>query len=562
MDNNLIREWIPTQKQSTGSIIKDILIYNNIDKKDWGYFLKATIKDIPRINTAYNVDKFIKRVDRAIKNKERICLYCDYDVDGMTGGSVAYLMLKELGADPYIFTNDKKKEGYGLNSISLRRLTNDMKDIYEGTSLIITIDNGISALDGINKVINDLEIDIIVTDHHESTMELPIDIVVDLKQGKDDYEFREFCGCGLIWKLLRELYIERGVEEETHKYLDLVALGTIADLVPLVGENRVLVKEGLKVMNKLERPVFNSFRMFLGAEVITEETIGFQIAPALNAQTRINGTADKSIKALLAEDNITASSLVTELIQTNDERKERTKKEEEIAKEKVIEEGLDKDKIIFMTDDCFSGGIVGLTAGRIASKYARPCIVGQELSDGRVSCSARSYGDFNLFELLNKYKDDFLYFGGHKMAAGLTFRKAKFEEIKEKLLNDEQTKEFVPVKKYEYLNEVCPAILTPTFIKQINLLAPFGMGFKKPLFKISNLQVPKDSIIYMGQNNDHIKVTFQGVNIVGWSLKEKMEEMNKDSVQSYDMLVDLSLNTFMGKTTPQATIIEDNILTK
>ena len=561
MGNSLPREWIPTQKQSTGNIIKDILIYNNIDKKDWGYFLKATIKDIPRINTAYNVDKFIERVGKAIKNKERICLYCDYDVDGMTGGSVACLMLKELGADSFIFTNDKKKEAYGINNLSLKRLNEELGGNSKPKTLIITIDNGISAVNGIETA-KKLGFEVIVTDHHESTVELPTDIVVDLKQGKDDYEFREFCGCGLIWKLLRELYIERGIEEETHKYLDLVALGTIADLVPLVGENRVLVKEGLKVMNKLERPVFNSFRMFLGAEVITEETIGFQIAPALNAQTRINGVADKSIDALLAEDNATASSLVTELIQTNDKRKERTKKEEEIAKEKVIEEGLDKDKIIFMTDDCFSGGIVGLTAGRIASKYARPCIVGQEHTDGRVSCSARSYGDFNLFELLNKYKDEFLSFGGHKMAAGLTFRKSQFKEIKEKLLNDEQTKEFVPVKKYEYLNEVCPAILTPTFIKQINLLAPFGMGFKKPLFKISNLQVPKDSIMYMGQNNDHIKVTFQGVNIVGWSLKEKMEEMNKGSVQSYDMLVDLSLNTFMGKTTPQATIIEDNILAR
>lgn len=560
MDNTLTREWIPTQKQSTGSIIKDILIYNNIDKKDWGYFLKATIKDIPRINTAYNVDKFIKRVNKAIEDKQKICLYCDYDVDGMTGGSVACLMLKELGADPFIFTNDKKKEAYGINNLSLGRLNEELGGDSKPKTLIITIDNGISAVNGIETA-KKLGFEVIVTDHHESTIELPTDIVVDLKQGKDDYEFREFCGCGLIWKLLRELYIERGIEEETHKYLDLVALGTIADLVPLVGENRVLVKEGLKVMNKLERPVFNSFRMFLGAEVITEETIGFQIAPALNAQTRINGVADKSIDALLAEDNATASSLVTELIQTNDKRKERTKKEEEIAKEKVIEEGLDKDKIIFMTDDCFSGGIVGLTAGRIASKYARPCIVGQEHTDGRVSCSARSYGDFNLFELLNKYKGEFLSFGGHKMAAGLTFRKSQFKEIKEKLLNDEQTKEFVPVKKYEYLNEVCPAILTPTFIKQINLLAPFGMGFKKPLFKISNLQVPKDSIMYMGQNNDHIKVTFQGVNIVGWSLKDKMEELNKDSVQSYDMLVDLSLNTFMGKTTPQATIIEDNIIT-
>lgn len=559
MDNNLTREWIPTQKQSTGSIIKDILIYNNIDKKDWGYFLKATIKDIPRINTAYNVDKFIKRVNKAIEDKQKICLYCDYDVDGMTGGSVACLMLKELGADSFIFTNDKKKEAYGINNLSLKRLNEELGGNSKPKTLIITIDNGISAVNGIETA-KKMGFEVIVTDHHESTVELPTDIVVDLKQGKDDYEFREFCGCGLIWKLLRELYIERGIEEETHKYLDLVALGTIADLVPLVGENRVLVKEGLKVMNKLERPVFNSFRMFLGAEVITEETIGFQIAPALNAQTRINGVADKSISALLAEDNTTASSLVTELIQTNDKRKERTKKEEEIAKEKVIEEGLDKDKIIFMTDDCFSGGIVGLTAGRIASKYARPCIVGQEHTDGRVSCSARSYGDFNLFELLNKYKDEFLSFGGHKMAAGLTFRKSQFKEIKEKLLNDEQTKEFVPVKKYEYLNEVCPAILTPTFIKQINLLAPFGMGFKKPLFKISNLPIPKDSIMYMGQNNDHIKVTFQGVNIVGWSLKEKMEEMNKGSVQSYDMLVDLSLNTFMGKTTPQATIIEDNII--
>lgn len=561
MDNSLNREWVPTQKQSTGNIIKDILIYNNIDKKDWGYFLKATIKDIPRINTAYNVDKFIKRVNKAIEDKQKICLYCDYDVDGMTGGSVACLMLKELGADSFIFTNDKKKEAYGINNLSLKRLNEELGGNSKPKTLIITIDNGISAVNGIETA-KKLGFEVIVTDHHESTVELPTDIVVDLKQGKDDYEFREFCGCGLIWKLLRELYIERGIEEETHKYLDLVALGTIADLVPLVGENRVLVKEGLKVMNKLERPVFNSFRMFLGAEVITEETIGFQIAPALNAQTRINGVAKKSIDALLAEDNATASSLVTELIQTNDERKERTKKEEEIAKEKVIEEGLDKDKIIFMTDDCFSGGIVGLTAGRIASKYARPCIVGQEHTDGRVTCSARSYGDFNLFELLNKYKGEFLSFGGHKMAAGLTFRKSQFKEIKEKLLNDELTKEFTPVKKYEYLNEVCPAILTPTFIKQINLLAPFGMGFKKPLFKISNLQVPKDSIMYMGQNNDHIKVTFQGVNIVGWSLKEKIEEMNKNSVQSYDMLVDLSLNTFMGKTTPQATIIEDNILVK
>lgn len=537
--------------------IKAILKLNKVPEKDWDLFLHGTIKDLPRINKAYKVSDFIKRVNKAIEGKEKICLYSDYDVDGMTGGSVAYLMIKELGGNPYIWTNNKQTDGYGINLGAVKKLANHPN--FPGTSLIITIDNGINAIEGV-RAANELGVEVIVTDHHERAKEEVAPITVDLKQGNDDYEFRELCGCGLIWKLLRELYIERGREEETHKYLDLVALGTVADLVPLLGENRIIVKEGLRVMNTCNRAIFRAFKEFLAIGSFNEELIGFQIAPCLNAKTRINGEADNCLEALTSNDYNKVSNLVLDLINTNRERKNLTKREEVMAKDLVEKNEIYKNNLLFVINNDFHGGIVGLTAGRLAKAYARPAIVGEIMENNIVRCSTRSYGDFNIFELLDSHKDKLLSYGGHKMAAGLSFDLDDFNSLKEELLNDQRVKDIKPLKEVSYLRTLKPSDISLEFVQGINSLAPFGQDFRKPLFRIFNLQVAKHEISLMGSGNEHIKIRRPELDIVGWNLKNRLEQISEPFGEtSYDLIVDLSINEFKGKEKPQAMIYEDNI---
>ena len=553
-----MRYWNRAKLNNANAPITELILdYNNIPKEEREMFLKGTLKDLPRMDKVLNADKFIERVEKAIDNKEKICFYGDYDVDGMTGSVVATLMVEELGGVSYIFTNDKKREGYGINPESLNRLQTLPE--FEGTSLIITIDNGIAANDGIERA-KEMGLEVIVTDHHEKTVENKAEIVVDLKQEGDDYPFRELCGCGVIWKLLRELFIRRGIGDEANKYLDLVALGTVVDMVPLLGENRIIVKEGLKVMNELKRPVFNAFHTFLAIDKFDENDLAFQIGPSLNSQTRIKGVTDTAIKALMTDDLNQASMLVLELIEVNKKRKDLLKSQEDLAFQLIEERKLYEDNVILLTDERFNSGVVGLVAGKVAKYYARPTIVG-EIRGKMAICSARTYDNFDLFSLLYRNNELFLSFGGHRAAAGFSFLQDDYEKIRKMLLEDPEVRNYTPTKNINYLKSLKPEDVTFKLIKEIDALAPYGQQFTRPLFKIENIECYKESVDFIGQNKNHVKFKDKDLTVVGWGIRNHMEKISKDPVNTYSVIVNLSINSFRGRDSLQAIITEDNIVT-
>lgn len=548
------RIWTEIQKTESLDPISEILQFNNIPKDSWNSFLFDTVNNLPRINTAYNADKFIKRIGRAIEDKEKICLYSDYDVDGMTGASVAKLMIEELGGVCYIHTNNKKTDGYGINRVGLERLFG--REEFAGTKLIVTIDNGINALDGI-KFAHEFGLEVLVTDHHEPYIDNPAEIVVDLKQEQDNYSFREFCGCGIIWKLLREIYIDKNIEEESLKYLDIVALGTIADMVPILGENRIIVRHGLRLMNEGHREVFRIFKELLNLRNINEGSIGFQIAPCLNAKTRIDGDATDCIRIFTEANTVEIKTIVESLISLNSFRKEMTSREEKDAIKLVEAEHINDDKILVLASKDFNGGIVGLTAGRLAKKYARPAVVGEILDNGIIRGSCRSYGNFDIHELLKRNSESLLSFGGHKMAAGFSLKIDDLDSFKNQLNHDKLASKIEARKFVPYLKTLEPSTASVPYIEKIDSLAPYGEGFRRPLYRINKIPVRDTDIRYMGAENTHVKITAGGLEILGWDLKDRMSKIQNGYC---DIVGDLSINDFRGNRTPQVIIHEDNIV--
>lgn len=546
--------WRAIPVSNSNNPVFDILNFNNIPKSDWNSFLFDTVKDLPRINKAYNADKFIKRVGQAIADKEKICLYSDYDVDGITGASVAKLMIEELGGVCYVHTNNKKTDGYGINRLGLEKLFT--RPEFPDTKLIITIDNGINAVDGIN-VAQENGLEVIVTDHHEPDSVNPASIVVDMKQGQDNYSFREFCGCGIIWKLLRELYIDKGLEDESLKYLDIVALGTVADVVPLIGENRIIVRHGLRLMNEAHRIAFKVFKESLGLKEINETNIGFQIAPCLNAKTRIDGDATDCIRMFTEASLVEIKTIIQNLVSLNNYRKEMTSHEEQIAINIVESTNIKDDKVIVIADTAFNGGIVGLTAGRLARKYARPVVVGEIMDNGIVRGSCRSYGDFDIHGLLSNHSEKLLSFGGHKMAAGFSLKAEDFNEFKYRLNQDDKTKEIKAEKIVNYLKVLDLNDINLSYVEQINNLSPYGEGFRRPLYRINNVPLDKNNTRLVGINDAHVKIDLKNIEILGWSLKDRIQHLNSGAC---DLIGDLTINSFRGQQTPQIVIYEDNIV--
>ena len=451
------------------------------------------------------MDVACARVQQAIDSGEAVAVYGDYDVDGITATCLVTDYLRRRGLRVYPYIPDRNEEGYGLNSGALEALRG------KGVSLLITVDCGVTAL-GETEYGRSLGMDVIVTDHHEcKDGEVPDAVaVIDCKQPEDRYPNPYLAGVGVAFKLV--CAVEGDGESMLERYADLVAVGTVADVMPLVGENRYLVRRGLDKLEHDPLPGFAAMLREAGVDThrLSAATVGFSLAPRLNAAGRL-GQAEKTGRLLMCSDPQEAAALAAELCELN---RQRQNIENEIWQEaQQMLAGQTPDAPIVLASDRWHQGVIGIAASRLAEQFSLPaimiCLNGEQ---GKGSC--RSYGGFNLFEALSACSEHLLSFGGHALAAGLNIGADKLEDFRSALADYYRKNR--PEPQPEVACDLLirdPELLSLDNVRELDRLEPFGNGNPKPLFCFSDALLESADAVGNGR---HLRVRLR----VGRSLLE------------------------------------------
>ncbi|MGN4124317.1 single-stranded-DNA-specific exonuclease RecJ [Lysinibacillus sphaericus] len=492
----------------------------------------------------------VARIEHALENGEKILIYGDYDADGITSTTVMFNVLIDLGADVSFKIPNRFLHGYGPNEALFREAH------AEGVQLIITVDNGISGIEPI-RVAKELGMDVIVTDHHEPGEELPpADIILHPRVPEGHYPFGELAGVGVAFKLAHALYGEL----PTHLF-EFVAIGTVADLVPLVDENRYLVKRGIEEMRRSLSPWIQAMCEVASAEQskINEETIGFYFGPRLNAVGRL-GEAAPGVELLMAEDSTKAISLAKQLNACNSERKDIVKSitDEAVA---LIEadEKIRESLVLVVAGEGWNAGVVGIVASRLVELYYRPTIVlSLDFDKGTAKGSARSIEGFHLFNELANNRDILPHFGGHPMAAGMTLPIEHVDELRARL--DVQARaclteaQLTPVLNIDIplkLDEI-----SADAIEEIANLGPFGTDFPKPVYVLEDVEIATMRKIGAAENHIKMELTdgYETLDSVGFNKGHLHDELTHGIKVSF--IGDLQINEWQGRKKPQF-MIED-----
>jgi len=440
------------------------------------------------------MDIAVDYIKRSITKKRKITVYGDYDVDGITSTALLVKVLRELGADVDFYIPNRLDEGYGLNNNAILELKN------RGTQLIITVDCGITSFEEV-KLAKSLGIDVIITDHHQCHNDVPESLaVLNPHWQLSSYPFKELAGVGVALKLAQGLGYS-----DWMKLLDLVAVGTIADIVPLIEENRIIVKHGLNILNNKSYNVGLNALLEMCAlkkDILDVYHISYIVAPRLNAAGRI-GNADLAVFLLLEEDPDKAKELAVLLDRQN---RERQNIEMEIMQEaeQMIEKELDSEIFVLWSDKWHSG-VIGIVASKLAERYFKPCIlIALDGDEGRAS--ARSIPNLNIFEILKECSHFFNKFGGHEQAAGFSISVDKLEDFKSSVNAVVRKKINERLLKPEIIIDVKlkSDMLNFELIKDVEKLAPFGPGNPQPLFLLSGLKV--EEVKKVGKEGKHLKL--------------------------------------------------------
>lgn len=526
------------RKAFISKYIAKILINRNIDDlNEIDKFLKGSLENLNDPFLMADMDKGTQIINDAIKCGKRIVIYGDYDVDGVCSTVILYKALKRVKANVQFFIPDREKEGYGLNRISIEKLQNS------GVEVILTCDNGISAIDEI-KYCKELGLEVVITDHHElpftekedgSREEImpQADAVINPKRSDCNYPFKLLCGAAIAFKFVIALYTKRGIEfKEVLQLMQFAGIATICDVVDLIGENRIIAKEALKIINNTNNPGLNSLKKHsdIKEKEINEYIIGFVFGPCINATGRLEN-AKMAVDLLITEDNYIADNLAKELVSLNKKRQEFTESSVKRV-EGIIEDAKEKyKKVIVVYDKETHESIAGIVAGRIREKYNLPTIIltdGQEMPKG----SGRSIEEYNMFEELLKCKDLIEKFGGHPMAAGLSIKEENIQLLSDELNNNFNLPDEVLIPKITidvamHINEV-----TPELIYDINMLQPFGKGNSSPTFADKNIFVEKAYAMGKEKNVLKLMVRTQGSTLsmeaVAFNAVDKFVSLLKD----------------------------------
>ena len=490
------------------------------------------------------MEEATKRIIEAIENNEKIAIYGDYDVDGITSTAIMVKFLRSRRADVSYYIPDRLEEGYGINKGAIDKIADS------GVTLLITVDCGITAVSEIEYA-KEKGIDTIITDHHECKDETPDAFcLLNPKQPDCPYPFKKLAGVGVAFKLLQALTSKMRfhMRELIEEYVDLVAIGTIADVMPLVGENRIIVKRGLELlkytMNKGIKALADIAEIDLSN--VQTGTIGYMIAPRINAAGRM-GDPRCAVELLLATDDLSAQRYAEQLDRENRERQETEIKIYEDALHMIESTpSYNDDLVLVLSHENWHHGIIGIVASKLSERFNKPCIListDDEMGKG----SGRSIKPFNLFKALEQCQDSLLKFGGHELAAGLSVYPDKVDEFREKInaiAKDTLTEEdFTPLLYID--SELPPQYINMNTAERLTVLEPYGMGNASPVFFAKNLTVTH---IRPLSNGKHIKLTLRAgeftVDAVGFNMGELSETLNNNDI--IDIAFNLDINIYRG----------------
>ena len=559
------------------------LIYNRgyCTSRSVDAFLYPVVEGFHDPYLMMDMDKAVARIRESLDRGDKITVYGDYDVDGVTSVTLIYLYLKELGADIDYYIPSRSKEGYGLSQMSLDNLK------AKGTKLIITVDTGITANAEVEYA-KSLGIEMVITDHHECHEYLPeACAVVNPHRPDCSYPFKELAGVGVVFKLVCAFEAMRcgeknkreSIERVFRKYADLAAIGTVADVMPLIDENRIIVREGLASLDETEREGLAALieaasnpqtEVKASGESLPQKKrkinagfIGFVLAPRINAAGRIS-TAEKAVELLLSENPEDAAIMARELCEINARRQ---KEENAIAEAayKTIEETHDfeNDRVIVLSDDAWQQGIIGIVSSRITEKYGLPSILisfdgatrGYPSFDDLGKGSGRSIKGLNLVDALDYCKDLLARFGGHELAAGLTVMRCNIDEFR-KRINDyarENLTEDLSCVRYVADCELEADEINMPLTNELSIMEPFGVANPAPVFLVSGLRVSK--IISMGAGK-HTKLLLSSGEL---NFQAVCFGMSTASLEIFpgeliDLMCQLSINEFRGQRSVQLVV--------
>jgi len=490
-----------------------------------------------------DMGKAAERIKKAIELNERVWIYGDYDVDGVSSTSVLLTYFKSINFDVKYYIPNRLEEGYGINKEAIEYINS------EGCDLIISVDCGITSVDEVEYA-NELGIEMIITDHHECQSEIPnAYAVVNPKQDDCNYPFDMLCGCGIAFKLVQALTPPEVFKTTVYDYIEIATLATICDIVPLVDENRIIVKNGLKAMKDGYNLGLSELINVCGVdkEKIGSSHIGFTIGPRINAAGRL-GFSDLGVELFTATDKDTAHEIALALDEKNNDRQMIEMKIHHEA-ETIIknDSSYEDDKVIVLAHEGWQHGVIGIVASKLTEKYYKPTIL-MCIEDGEATGSARSIKGFSIFDALTECDDILTKFGGHEQAAGLSISADKVAELRRRInesadinLTEEDMIEEI---KVEY--ELDEKSANFDLIEELRKLEPFGMSNPTPKF------ILRDCILrdmrFMGQNKQHIKLEIEKENVfecVGFNAAHLIDGLkNGDRI---DVLFQLDENTFMGK---------------
>jgi len=510
------------------------------NKEDIKRFMNPSYEDLHDPFLLIDMDKAVDRIVMAIAKEEKVLIYGDYDVDGTTSSSILYCFLKKLGINAEVFIPSRFEEGYGLSMAAVDKIKDG------GYNLIITVDCGIASVDEV-EAINNLGIDIIITDHHQCQERLPRAIAVVNPHREDcKYPFKELCGAGVAYKLvtaLSEILKIKGAEKE---YIDIVALGTVADIVNLSDENRVFVYYGLKKINSSPCAGISSLIEVAGlkGKDITSYSVAFGLAPRLNAAGRL-GDATRAVRLLTADGEAEAKEFAMEL---NSENMLRQQTEGEIYKEVIeyIEKdyNFEKNRVIVASGVNWHHGVIGIVASKVVEKYYRPCILLCN-ENGELRGSGRSIEGFNIFNALTSCNSLLIKYGGHEMAAGLTINSDNLDNFVSQINSyaDNELKSGDLIERLHVDEVISAADVSMELALELKRLEPFGQGNPSPLFILRDIKI--NSIRKIGDGK-HLKAVFSSegklIEAVAFNKGDLCDEFNPEDI--VDVVCSIDINSY------------------
>ena len=485
------------------SPLTSIILYNRgiTEDNEISEFLSCDLKNLHDPYLLKDMDKAVERIMRAKENGEKLTIYGDYDVDGITSIAILYKHLTEMGFEVDYYVPDRIQEGYGVNREALDKIASN------GTKVVITVDTGITAVEE-TEYAKTIGMDIIITDHHECKETIPAAFAaIDPKRKDCQYPFKNLAGVGVAFKLIQAIDPQSSLEQLMSKYADLICLGTVADISPLVDENRILVTEGLKRFKSTDNIGLKALLdvSITNNKAITTSTIGYIIAPRINASGRL-GCAARSVEMFLTNDREKAYDLAQGLCEENTIRQQTEQKMFAEALEYIENNPeIKNDQILIIPHKDWHHGIVGIVSSKITEKFYKPSIL-FAIDDNEAKGSGRSISGYNLFEALENCSDLLEKFGGHELAAGLSIKTENIEKLREAINKNAAVKidenALIPTVSIDAV--IKPTYITLETVDEINRLQPFGVENPSPVFAVKNIKIHKISTM---SDKKHLRMT-------------------------------------------------------